>query len=150
MRNCLHRASNEVLVTLVERLSNIRDEYLPPSHFIFVLDEAQQAARSYPYCFMSFNSDGVFLSIIREIVEVFTKSPIKLVVSGTGPSLAEIEDTMASGVSKPAGAASHQLGMFDTWSKLKPFLERCIPVFILESPSGYRLQQRIRKYLQGR
>ena len=57
---------------------------------------------------------------------------------------------MASGVSKPAGAVKlfHQLGMFDTLPKLKPFLEHYLPASILESPSGYRLQQRIREYLQ--
>ena len=92
---------------------------------------------------MSFNSDGVFLSIIREIVKVFTRSPIKLVVSGTGLSLAEIEDTMASGV-------SNLLERRPTRLKLKLFLERYVPVFILNSSSGYRLQQQIRKYLQGR
>jgi hypothetical protein len=58
---------------------------------------------------------------------------------------------MASGVSKPGAVMLfHQLGMFDTWPKLKPFLERYIPASILETPSGYRLQVRIREYLLGR
>jgi hypothetical protein len=151
IRNCLRHASNEALDILVGRLNDIRKKYLPRSHFIFGLDEAQRAATLYPYSFISSTSDREFRSIIREIVKVFTKSPMKLVVSGTGLSLADLGETMASGVGKPAGVELfHQLGMFDTWLKLKPFLERYVPASILESPSGYRLQQRIQEYLQGR
>jgi hypothetical protein len=105
---------------------------------------------------MSYTNPDEFRSIFREIVKVFTKSPIKLVVSDSGESglsLAEFkEGAMASGVSKPVEGVQlfHKFGMFDTWSKLKSFLERYVPASILESPSGYRLQQRMREYLQGR
>jgi hypothetical protein len=72
-------------------------------------------------------------------------------VSGTGLSLADLEDAMAPGVSKPAKVKLfHQLGMFDTWPKLEQFLRRYIPASILETPSGYRLQQRMQEYLLGR
>ncbi|KIM71364.1 hypothetical protein PILCRDRAFT_93899, partial [Piloderma croceum F 1598] len=82
IRNCLRQASDAVLDKLVERLNPIREKYLPyNSRFIFGLDEAQRATRLYPYSFVSSNNDGVFRSIIREICKVFTKSPIKLVVS---------------------------------------------------------------------
>jgi hypothetical protein len=148
---CLRHASNEALDILVERLDDIRGKYLPALQFIFGLDEAQWAARLYPYSFISYSGVLVYRSIIREIVRVFTKSPIKLVVSGTGLSLAELEDTMASGVSKPGCVkVFHQLGMFDTWPQLKSFIKRYIPAFILETNSGYRLQQRIQEYLMGR
>ena len=49
IKKCLRHASNEALVTLIERLTGIREKYLPQSHFIVVLDEAQWAARLYPY-----------------------------------------------------------------------------------------------------
>ena len=152
MIKCLRSASNEALVILVERLSGIRDKYLPQSDFILGVDEAQRAAGLYPHCFISSNSENVPRSIIREIVRVFTKLPIKLVVSGTGLSLADLHEAMASGVSKPAEGCKvfHELGMFDTWSKLKPFLERYVPASILESVSGRSLQLRIREYLLGR
>jgi hypothetical protein len=153
IRNCLRQASDAALDKLVERLDPIREKYLPDnSRFIFELDEAQRATRLYPYSFVSSNNDGVFRSIIHEICKVFTKSPIKLVVSGTGLSLAELEEAMASGVSKPAGGVIlfHQLGMFDTWPKMEPFLERYVLASIFKFLSGYRLQQRIREYLQGR
>jgi hypothetical protein len=53
--------------------------------------------------------------------------PIKPIVSGTDLSLADLEDD-ASGVSKPnAVQLFHELGMFDTWPKLKSFLERYVP-----------------------
>jgi hypothetical protein len=152
IRKCLHRASNDALDTLVERLYDIRHEYLPQTHFILGLDEAQRASRLYPRSFISSTNAGTFRSIIREVVKVFTKSPIQLVVSGTGLSLAELEDSMVSGVSKPAEAVKlfHKLGMFDNWPKLKSFLERYVPASILNSPSGYRLKHRMREYLQGR
>jgi hypothetical protein len=38
----------KLLRTLVERLDDILDKYLPESHFIIGLDEAQCAARLYP------------------------------------------------------------------------------------------------------
>lgn len=152
MRKCFHRASGQALDMLVNRLDDIRGEYLPQAHFIVGLDEAQRAVRLYRFSFMSSTSEGVFRSMLREIVKVFTKSPIKLVVSGTGLSLVELEEAMASGVSKPAKSVQlfHQLGMFDTWPKLELFLKRYIPASILETPSGYRLQQRMREYLLGR
>jgi hypothetical protein len=152
MRNCLRQASAEALDILVERLDTIRGRYLPPSRFIVGLDEAQQAVRLYRYSFVSSTNTEVLRSILHKIVKVFTKSPIKLVVSGTGLFLEDLEDDMASRVSKPAEAVIlfHELGMFDTWPKLKPFLERYVPVSFLKTPSGYRLQQRIREYLLGR
>ncbi|KAF8223312.1 hypothetical protein L208DRAFT_1426082 [Tricholoma matsutake] len=150
IKKCLRRASNEALVTLIERLTGIREKYLSQSHFSVMLDEAQWATRLYPRSFISSTSDRVYQSIVREIVKVITRSRMTLVVSGTDLSLAELEEAMASGVSKPAVILAHRLGMFDTWPKLKPFLERYIPASILETPSGYRLQMRIREYLLGR
>ncbi len=154
--DCLCRASNEALDALVERLNDIRHEYLQHSPFILGLDNAQWASRLYPCSFISSTDPDEFRSIFREIVKVFTKSPVKLIVSGSGESglsLAEFEEgAMASGVSKSVEAVQlfHKLGMFDTWPKLKSFLERYVPASILESPSGYRLQKRMREYLQGR
>jgi hypothetical protein len=152
IRKCLHRASNEAINELVERLNDIRHEYLPQSHFILGLDEAQRASRLYPRSFISSINPDKFRSIIREVFKVFTKSSIKLIVSGTSLSLVDLEDPMASGVSKPAEAVKlfHKLGMFDNWPKLKSFLERYVPASILNSPSGHRLQHQMREYLQGR
>ena len=111
----LHRASFETLTTLVDRLPDILGKYLPQPHFIIELDEVQRAARLYPYSFISSTSDGIFRSILREIVKVFTNLSIKLIVSGTGLSLEDLEDDVASGVSKPRVVGLfHQLGMFDS------------------------------------
>jgi hypothetical protein len=102
IRRCLRRASNEALDALVERLDIIRHDYLQDSPFILALDEAQRASRLYPRSFISSTELGNFQSIIREVVNVFTKLPIKLIVSGTGLSLTESEDALTSGDSKPA------------------------------------------------
>jgi hypothetical protein len=69
--------------------------------------------RLYPRSFISSTDPVKFRSIIREIVKVSTKLPIKPIVSGTGLPLPELEDPMASGVSKPAEAVQlfHKLGM---------------------------------------
>lgn len=82
---------------------------------------------------------------------VLTKLPGKLVVPGTGLLLVELQDAMASGVSKPLGAIAwfHSLGRFDNWVKLKPFLERYLPPSFLNMPSGHHLQHRMWEYLLG-
>jgi hypothetical protein len=151
MKNCLGNASFEALDTLIRRLDNIREKHLPPSKFIIGLDEAQRAIRLYPHSFISSANKEIFRSILREVATVFTSYSLKLVVSGTGVSLEELEEAMHSGVSKPAAVKLfHDLGMFDTWPKLKPFVERYVPTSVLESPSGRRLQLRIREHLLGR
>ena len=150
-RTCLTNASNDALEALVGRLDDIRRDTLPDSPFILGLDEAQHASRLYPRCFMSSTKPNEFRSIIREIAKVFAKLSIKLVVSGTGLSLAELEVAMSSGVEKPPAVELFlELGMFDTSPKLKSFLEVYIPPSIFESDSGNRLQKRMQEYLQGR
>ena len=149
--DCLGRASDESLDELVKRLNIIGHEFLSNSRVVLGLDEAQVASRMYPHSFISSNNPDTFWSVIREMVNVFTKFPIKLVVSGTGLSAVEVQNAMTSGVGKAAPVhVFHELGMFDTWPKLKSFVERYIPASILESKSGKFLQQRMREYLQGR
>jgi hypothetical protein len=86
------------------------------------------------------------------MVKVFANPSINFIVSGTGLSLGDLRDSTASGVSKSPESVRvfHELGMFDTWPKLKKFLERYTPASFLETPSGYCLQLRIREYLLGR
>ena len=135
---------SHALGALVWRLYDIRRDTLPDSHFILGLDEAQHASRLYPRCFMSSTKPNEFRSIIRAVTKVFTEWSINLVVSGTSLSLAELHFGIASGVGKPlAVELFHELGMFDTWPKLKSFLEAYIPPSIFESDSGNRLQKRI-------
>lgn len=65
------------------------------------------------------------------MTKVFTYLEIDLVVSGTGLSLEELWEALASGVLKPDIFVFHHLGMFNTWEKLEPFLERYAPVSFL-------------------
>jgi hypothetical protein len=154
MKKCLYNASDQALDELILQLDGIRRTHLPMSRFIVGLDEAQWAETLYRSVFLSSTSPTgtKFQSILHEMVAVFSQLPgVKLVVSGTGVSLEEIEDAIASGGSKrTAVQLFHELGMFDTWPKLQLFLKRYIPASILESPSGMRLQQRILEYLLGR
>jgi hypothetical protein len=151
---CLKRASEEALKELVGRLHDILGKYFTqePPHFIFGMDEAQHASRVCPRPFLSSSNSNNFRSIIRLVVEVFTNQlRIKLIVSGTGLSLADVQESMSSGVFKSVTVRLfHELGMFDTWPKLEPFLKLYVPEPFLESKSGRHLQQRMREYLQGR
>jgi len=151
INDCLRQASPEALDILMNRFDRVCAR-LPPSQFIIGLDEAQHAIRSHPCSFTSSIDNEVLRSILREMVRVITKLPCKLVVSGTGLSLAELQDAMASGVSKPIGEIAwfHELGKFDTWVKLKPFIERYLPTSFLQTPSGLHLQVRMQEYLLGR
>lgn len=150
--NKLRNASDDALDKLIVRLSNIVTTYFPYSRLILGLDEAQWAARLYPCSGMSSSNPGAFRSIIREMVRAFSKAQVKLVVSGTGVLLADLEDSVASGVGKPRHIIEvfHELGMFETWPEFRDFLQRYIPVSLLYNASGYHLQQRMREYLMGR
>ena len=149
--NCTRSASDDALDVLIGCLNDILCDVLNDPHFILGLDEAQWASRLYPHSFISSTDAATTRSIIREVAKVFTKLPIKLVVSGTGLSLQELNDTMASGVSKPAPVELfHNLGMFDTWQDVKLFVDRYIPAYIFETNSGRHLQQQMREYLLGR
>ena len=150
--NKLRNASDDALDALINRLSDIIQKYFPCSRLILGLDEAQWAARLYPYSGMSLSNPGAFRSIIREMVKAFNNAPVKIVVSGTGVSLADLEDGVAAGVGKPTHDVKlfHELGMFGTWPKLKSFLERYVPASTFNTLSWRCLQKRMQEYLRGR
>ena len=127
VNKCLPNASPRALNILVDRLHDIREEYFPGSNFIIGLDEAQQAARLYHHSFISSTNSKRCRSIVREIAQVFGDPEIDLVVSGTSLPMEELREAIASGVSKDDLFVFHDLGMFDTWEKLQPFLQRYVP-----------------------
>lgn len=148
--DCLRQASGEALDLLIKRLTDIRIKH-NFLDFTIGLDEAQWAARLYPRSFVSSTNPEVSQSILRQIVKVFTKQPIRLLVSGTSASMDELCGAEVSGVSKPTNVDMyHDLGMFNTWSSLKSFLDCYLPAGFLETQSGHRLQLRMREYLMGR
>jgi hypothetical protein len=152
MKECLDRASDGALTALINDFEQIRMQYFPESRFTIALDEAQQAVRLHRFCFLSSGELSKFRSILREIVKVFSSLVVKIVVSGTGLSLEEVEDSLNSSVGKPLGQFQTfvELGMFDNPLKLEAILQRYIPSSILKSPSGKSLRTRIREYLPGR
>jgi hypothetical protein len=149
MMNCLDCASDTALTTLIGDFEDIHSKYFPQSKFVIALDEAQQAARLYRFSFLSCSDHSKFRSILREIVKVFSVLEVKIVVSGTGLSLDEVEDALTSSVRKPPGQFETfvELGMLDDPEAI---MRQYIPPFILESMSGKSLQLRIREYLPGR
>ena len=151
MKECLDRASDGALTTLIKCFEQIRMQYFPESRFTIALDEAQQAVRLHRFSFLSAREPTKCRSILREIVKVFTSLVVKIVVSGTGLSLEEVEDALHSSVAKPLGQFNTfvDLGMFDNPLKLERTVEQYIPSHILESPSGRSLRLRILEYLPG-
>ncbi|KAF8523132.1 hypothetical protein BU17DRAFT_86285 [Hysterangium stoloniferum] len=152
MKDCLIRASDDALEELISRLRTIHSREFPKSRFIIALDEAQHAARLYRYSFVSSSSPEIFQSVLRETVKVFLHSTVKVIVSGTGLSLEEVEDALSSSVGKPSGRFETfvDLGMSDNPLKLDVTLRQYVPLSFLESDSAKYLQQRIREYLPGR
>jgi hypothetical protein len=152
IKKCLDKASTDALDELLERLHSIRTTYFPEESLILGLDEAQHAVQSYPHPFVSSKDETKPRSFLREVVRVFSELPAKLVVSGTGVSMEDLNIAMSSGVSKSDRGEKWllDLGMFDTWPKLEAFLNLYLPASYLNTSSGYHLQQRLREYLLGR
>ena len=152
MKECLNCASDDALSTIIKDFEQIRTEYFPESRFTIALDEAQQTVRLHRFSFLSAREPTKFRSILREIVKVFSKLMVMIVVSGTGLSLEEVEDALHSSVAKPLGKFETfvDLGMFDDPLKLEATVKQYIPSRILESSSGKILQLRILEYLPGR
>jgi hypothetical protein len=151
MALCMSRGSLVALQRTATRLHQIRNTYLD-SYVMMGLDEAQWATRLHPRAFLSSTNREKYRSSIREFSKIVTQLNVRLVVSGTGLSQDDVEDALASGVAKTneSVALVHKLGMFDTWPKLKPFLECYVPASFFSTPSGRRLEVRIREYLLGR
>jgi hypothetical protein len=149
MKECLDRASDRALTTLINDFERVHRQYFRTSKFIIALDEAQVAGRQYRFSFLSSRDPTKFQSILREIVKVFSVLVAQIVVSGTGLSL---EDDLSSSVAKPRGRFQTfvEFGMLDDPLKLEATLRQYIPPFMLESDSGKSLQLRIREYLLGR
>ncbi|KAF8522941.1 hypothetical protein BU17DRAFT_86519 [Hysterangium stoloniferum] len=153
MKNCLDLASGGVLRELISGLCTIHSRHFPTSEFIMALDEAQHVAQLYRYPFISSSSPKIFRSVLQEIVEVFLRLSVKVIVSGTGLSLGEVEDTLlSSSVGKPSSRFETfvDLGMSNDPLKLDATFRQYMPPSFLESESGKYLQERIREYFLGR
>ena len=159
MRNCLDRASDSALRSLIDDFELVHRQYLSMSaKFFITLDEAQVVSRLHRFSFLSSNRTKS-RSTLREIVKVFSVfvSVIfsQIVVSGTGLSLEDVEEDLTSSVGKRLERLGRfktfvDFGMLDNPQKLEATLRKYIPPFILESDSGKSLQLRIREYLPGR
>ena len=132
--NCLRRRASDMgLNALVDHLNHIRDKYLPyDSRFIFGLDEVQRATRLYHYSFVSSNNDRVFN---QSSAKYLKSSPNHRSSSWCQVRICHWQSQRklwSPVVSKPAGSVIlfHKLGMFDTWPKMEPFMERYVPASI--------------------
>lgn len=140
---------------LISRVDRIRNDYLHSDDIFYVIDEAQQAARSYPFAFLSSLDPETPRSVLREITRIATEGSVKLVLSGIGLTLEEVEAAVASGIMKPRTPHEkfklfHNLGGFDDWNRLGPYICCYIPKSVLDTLTMQRLQYRIRQYLWGR
>jgi hypothetical protein len=155
--DCLGGADPDALRTIVGRLTAIRRKYFQnDSRFILALDEAQVAARSYPLAFMSSKKPKKSPAILRKIVSVWANlhfPTVKFIISGTGLSLASVNEVLASGVGKPAAEGFlvyHDVGTFNSEKSQRAYLAQYVPQALLISPSGIALCKRMHNWLLGR
>ena len=151
MNECLDRATEHALRTLIYDFDNTHRQYFPESKFIIALDEAQVASRMYRYSFLTSRDPRKFRSILSEIVKVL--SDFQVVVSGTGNlSWKDVDDNTNTSVGKPPSRFQRfsELGMFDDSLKVEATLRKYIPPSVLESDFGTSLQLQIQEHLPCR
>ena len=147
---CLEHISHEVIETLVNRMLLIHSTHIAPGRFVIGLDEIQHAVRRSPSCFMTSGGKFIYRSMLQEIVTVLKlATPDKLVVLGTGLSQRDIKEEMTA-ISGASVIVFHKLGLCDSSKKLQALFQQYVPPSILRSPSGVRLERRMREYLVGR
>jgi hypothetical protein len=135
VKRCLNRASDEALGSLIADLERIHCDLLPSSKIIFALDEAQRATRLYRSPLLSSSIPNKFRSILPEIVNVFLRSSVQVIVSGTGLSMEEVEDPLISSAGKPSGQFETfvDFGMFDNPQHLETTLQQFTPPSFFDS-----------------
>jgi hypothetical protein len=123
------------------------------SGFLYVLDEAQKAAKQYMNAFS--DSDGVLpRPVLRPIIKYFTlnNTYAKIITSGTGFSLKHFEDIIGSVTSKQFAKWSieYEIGDFEDQEKQMAYVEAYLPPEFLLSNSGMQLKIRMYNWLRGR
>ncbi|EEB90496.1 hypothetical protein MPER_11290 [Moniliophthora perniciosa FA553] len=164
-------ADNHSLDILASEVSRVRDSVLKKlpvddtSRLFLVIDEAQVAANTFP---RAFKSSGQHLKggvsrkdrpVLRQIVygwsELLKVSETRMcasyVITGTGVSLLDITEAVASSTGKNSGFGTAYLtGAFDSAETQRVYIAKYVPEVILNSEIGKILVERMWFWLRGR
>jgi len=153
---CLSCVSDNVLQSLQLKyspwdvLGSAFDSTVSP--FVYVLDEAQVAGEQYMGAFA--DTDGsIERPVLRPIVKCLSENFAKVIVSGTGFSLALFRTVLGSGVGKsprPAWDVTHATGDFSNQGTQLDYISLYLPPSFLITPSGAHLKTRMYGWLRGR
>jgi hypothetical protein len=128
------------------------NQLLGNSTLFCVLDEAQTAANNFLDYFLSDTRPPAPRPILREIIPVWTQFFPALIVSGTGISMQEVNET-APGVAKLNGEKPEtitDLGAFDNEGDQLAYLKLYLPQKYLETEDGKVVASRVGRWLHGR
>jgi hypothetical protein len=119
-----------------------------------VLDEAQVPTNKFLGFFSSNTEPAQPRPLIRPIIQYWTSVLPRLVISGTGISMQDLETVLGSAVAKESGSPQPEtvtdLGAFDTEEDQREYLEYYLPRDFLDSESGEVLASRVGYWLHGR
>ncbi|KAI3621027.1 hypothetical protein WG66_013389 [Moniliophthora roreri] len=129
-------------------------------HFYIVIDEAQEAASSFPDAFVS-TKNVDFRPILREVVLHWTnllkshakKHYISFIVTGTGVSVKHLNEVFGSASYKHSSHrffASSATGAFDSREEQESYVAQYVPPEVLNTDSGRKLMDRMWHWLRGR
>ncbi|KAG7085993.1 hypothetical protein E1B28_003516 [Marasmius oreades] len=143
---CVCRSVREKLVRLTGQ-----------PNFYVVIDEAQVAASSCLDAFMSYKMltpQPILQEIVYQWTTLLPKKPTaRFIVTGTGVSLRDLEETVASSAFKyspHAIAVTSDTGAFDSQENQKAYIKRYVPPEILATDMGGKLLDRMWYWLCGR
>ncbi|KAI3621028.1 hypothetical protein WG66_013385, partial [Moniliophthora roreri] len=159
--------SGSTIESLESEISRARDSVLQRlmrqtgrSHFYIVIDEAQEAASSFPNAFMSAKNVG-FRPILREVVYQWTNLlnmrtrnlNMSFVVTGTGVSVKHLTEAIGSASFKHRShkfLESSATGAFDSREEQETYVARYVPPEVLDTDLGRKLLDRMWHWLRGR
>ena len=155
--SCLDDVSTAELIALGRKFTVSKvlgPAFSPQPHFFYVLDEVQAAGTEHINAF----ADGlgttprpVLCPIVRNLSSYPNRS-VKMIVSGTGFSLALFERLLSSNVAKgePEWGRVHAMGDFSDRDTQSACISRYLPPSFLRSESGTFLMTRMHEWLRGR
>jgi len=144
-------ASAEYLSRAIQVEANTIDNLLPQTPLFCVLDEAQVLTSDVDY-FRSNNDPETPRPILREIISSLTGILPKLIVSGTGISMAAVEIIVGSLVAKEGDSSETvtEIGAFDDEDTRRAYLEQYFPLGFLDTPEGKEIASQVGFWLRGR
>jgi hypothetical protein len=121
---------------------------------VCILDEAQRPLRVLPNWFRS-SDDQLSRPALRQIIVTWisAETPFRMIISGTGVSMRELEKVISSAVVKEGGLEPRtvvKLGAFDALETQLGYLLKYCPQGFLETATGEDLVSRGFFWLHGR